>query len=296
MVAGALIEPLLEKLQPRAASFIVTLYGDVVVPRGEVLWMGSLIETCGRAGISENLVRTATSRLVSAGRLEGERIGRRSFYRLAEAVRAEFADASRLLYATHTQPRRWFVLSAPQISTEDARQRRMARMGGDVWLCPDWGVGREATLPSAAMALEVIAPLKVADADVLQAMWDLDDLQVRYSAMIETFAPIEASMAAGDSLSDEAALTCRLLLVHAYRGVLLRDPCLPASLLPGDWRGAEARAFFAALYLRLSPQADGWIGKNLLGYQGSLAARTAETGRRLRGLREQGTVDKNITK
>ncbi|MGE0280356.1 MAG: PaaX family transcriptional regulator C-terminal domain-containing protein [Rhizobiaceae bacterium] len=288
MAVSTLIAPLLEKLQPRAASFIVTIYGDVVVPRGEVLWTGSLIETCERAGISENLVRTATSRLVSAGRLEGERIGRRSFYRLADAVRAEFADASHLLYTTHAQPRRWFVLSQPQISAEHARQRRMARMGGDVWLCPDWGTETEAAIPKAAMTLEVTAPLQVADADLLRAMWDFGDLQARYSALIETFAPTEASIAADASISDEDALICRLLLVHAYRSVLLRDPCLPAPLLPRNWRGAEARTFFGTLYLRLSPQADAWIGKSLVGYDGLLAARTAESDRRLRGLRDNG--------
>ena len=65
------IATLLEDLRLTAASFIVTIYGDVALPRGEVLWMGSLIGVCARVGISENLVRTAVSRLVAAGRLEG---------------------------------------------------------------------------------------------------------------------------------------------------------------------------------------------------------------------------------
>ena len=73
---------LLDGERLRAASFIVTIYGDVVEPRGGLLWMGTLIEVCARAGISETRVRTAVSRLVAAGRLEGTREGRRSFYRL----------------------------------------------------------------------------------------------------------------------------------------------------------------------------------------------------------------------
>ena len=32
----------------------------------------------------------------------------------------------------------------------------------------------------------------------------------------------------------------RTLLIHAYRRVLLRDPQLPAALLPLDWPGAAA--------------------------------------------------------
>ncbi|HEY6919203.1 MAG TPA: PaaX family transcriptional regulator, partial [Tabrizicola sp.] len=34
-----------------AAAFIVTIYGDVVVPRGGVLWTGTLIDLCSRVGI-----------------------------------------------------------------------------------------------------------------------------------------------------------------------------------------------------------------------------------------------------
>lgn len=38
--------------------FIVTLYGDMVEPRGR-LWMGNIVETYVTVGISETLVRTA---------------------------------------------------------------------------------------------------------------------------------------------------------------------------------------------------------------------------------------------
>ena len=44
-------------------------------------------------GIEDGAVRTAVSRLVGAGRLVGERIGRRSFYRLSDPAQAEFAAA-----------------------------------------------------------------------------------------------------------------------------------------------------------------------------------------------------------
>jgi len=56
MMAGVL-----DGLSLRAGSFIVTLYGDVVEPRGGRLWMGNIIETCASMGISETLVRTAVS-------------------------------------------------------------------------------------------------------------------------------------------------------------------------------------------------------------------------------------------
>ena len=40
----------------------------------------------------------------------------------------------------------------------------------------------------------------------------------------------------------------RTLLIHAYRRVLLRDPLLPAALLPLDWPGAAAYALCRDFY------------------------------------------------
>ena len=59
MVAQTVITELLNGQELRAAGFIVTVYGDIVLPRGGILWTGSLIEICNRAGLSESVVRTA---------------------------------------------------------------------------------------------------------------------------------------------------------------------------------------------------------------------------------------------
>ena len=40
----------------------------------------------------------------------------------------------------------------------------------------------------------------------------------------------------------------RTLLIHAYRRALLRDPLLPAALLPLDWPGAAAHALCRDFY------------------------------------------------
>lgn len=272
-----LTEKLMRDLPLTAASFIVTIYGDVVVPRGEVLWIGSLIEVCARVGISENLVRTAVSRLVSAGRLEGERSGRRSFYRLAPAARAEFAEAAKLLYTQQVQPTGWLVCHAPQLTDAEARRHRMARMGGDVWICPDRGQAP----PPAALVLRAAMPRQT---DAMAGFWDLRSLQERYQAMIGRFAPLAADLRAGRVLGVDDALIARLLLVHDYRGVLLRDPCLPATALPEDWHGAEARALFRTLYTDLSHLADPRIGQILEGGDAALPARSPQVRARLTAL------------
>jgi len=65
------------------------------------------------------------------------------------------------------------------------------------------------------------------------------------------FAPI-----AGATFEPAAALGLRLILVLVFRDIALRDPLLPAALLPGDWPGREARRLFAQLYRTLSSGAE----------------------------------------
>ena len=105
---------------PNAAAFIVTVYGDVAEPRGGELWMGSLIEICEAAGLSESLVRTSVSRLVAAGRLQGVKEGRRSYYRLTERAAEEFRVASRVIFGADGPALGLILVHCP--SLDDANQ------------------------------------------------------------------------------------------------------------------------------------------------------------------------------
>ncbi|MEP5624759.1 MAG: PaaX family transcriptional regulator, partial [Hyphomicrobiales bacterium] len=92
------LDQFLDPFPPKAAQLIVSIYGDIVEPRGGVLWMGDLIALCARFGVNESLVRTAVSRLVSRNQLSGERIGRRSYYGLTATARIEFHSAAELFF------------------------------------------------------------------------------------------------------------------------------------------------------------------------------------------------------
>lgn len=274
MVQSGLTERLLQGVSPTAAAYIVTVYGDVVVPRGEELWMGSLIEVCARVGIRENLVRTAVSRLVAAGHLEGERVGRRSFYRLAPAARTEFARAARLLYAPEEQGAApgWRVVHAPGLPEDLLRREGFGRMSGDVWVAPDRGQA----LPGAALVLRAVPE---GDTAALAACWDLEPIRAGYAAMIARFEGLADALPLGGD-----ALIARLLLVHAYRAVLLRDPRLPAEVLPKDWPGHQAGLVFRNLYNALSPAADAGIARLLEGADGPLPEKTPRSEARLAAL------------
>ena len=57
----------------------------------------------------------------------------------------------------------------------------------------------------------------------------------------------------------EEALPLRLLLVHEWRRIALRDPALPDALLPDGWPGRDAAALAARLYAGLVPAAEAWL-------------------------------------
>lgn len=276
MAEDDIIAGILDGLALRSASFIVTIYGDVVVPRGGILWTGTLIEICDRVGINESLVRTAVSRLVATSRLQGERAGRRSYYRLDASARKEFDEAAALLYAPDPPARGWQILHAPGLSEDDARHLRMGHLGGEVYIRPDRGQKP----PPGAVLFHAGDPDRL---DVMACYWDLSALQGRYLDMLLRFERLRLA-AAGGALSDEAALVARLLLVHVYRGVLLRDPRLPQAVLPPGWKGAAARELFQQVYRQLTPAAERHIAGRFEGVDGNLPASTPRSAERLSGL------------
>jgi phenylacetic acid degradation operon negative regulatory protein len=276
-----LITTLLEKVPVRAPAMIVTIYGDIVVPRGGILWMGTLIEICARLGISETLVRTAVSRLVSSGRLVGERHGRRSFYRLADAARAEFDLAARLLSTPLPAPQGWLIHYLPGYPNDEVRSAHLAALGGDFFIRPN-----HSYLPPLPKLTFEAAVTNGGDEfpALAQTMWPLESFAQDYDALIAQFSPLEEAIGAGRNIASSDAVTARLLLVHAYRNILLRDPLLPADCLPVNWHGGEARDLFTRLYLALSPQADAFVGEIFQGLNAKLPESTPETASRLRSL------------
>lgn len=276
------IADLLQGLPLRAGGFIVTLYGDVVVPRGGAVWIGNIIDTCAAVGISETLVRTAVSRLVAAGRLEGRRAGRRSFYRLTEAARTEFDAADRAIYGPESAPG-WLFVFVPETlgDTTMAQLERagFARLKPQLAIGPDRIPAPEGALTFSARPEAGLAALP----DFAAGAWDLAVHAQAYRAFIARFSALATAPVPSGAL----ALSLRLLLVHFYRQALLRDPRLPADALPADWPGHAARRLFARAYCALSEAADSHVGAAFQAENGALARQSATTATRLSLLEER---------
>lgn len=278
---AVLLQSILNESPLKAAGFIVTIYGDVVEPRGGAVWTGNLVQICAEVGISETLVRTAVSRLVAAGQLSGEREGRRSFYRLAEPSRMEFAAAARLLFGP-PEAADWHFVHLTGARPDEAMQ--VLERAGHARLGPRLAVGARA-LPPLKQSAVVFRAEVVSGDDNLGAFagdyWNLEHHAEAYRGFLSRFGRLGDLLSGGLRLSPANSLVARLLLVHQFRLVVLRDPRLPQAALPADWPGEEARALFARLYLRLSPEADLHVGRNFMTADGPLPEASQATLRRL---------------
>jgi phenylacetic acid degradation operon negative regulatory protein len=275
------LDALLAAFPLSAGAFVVTLYGDVVAPRGGEVAMGTLVETCALVGIAESRARTAVSRLVAADRIEGTKLGRRSFYRLTPTAAEEFARASKLIYAPPEPPplRGWHLILLPDGAEREERARYLARLRfgfapPGIALAPDRGqpLPRLPGLRFEARTEDDLAAL-VAEA------WPLADLAAAMRRFLDAFGGVEDVR-----LAPADALGLRLLLVHVFREIALRDPLLPEALLPGGWPGPATRSLFARLYRTLSPAAEAAVEAGFSGREGALRADGAVLRQRLRRL------------
>jgi len=283
VAADALIAAFAARRPLRAASFIVTIYGDAVVPRGGLVWLGSVIEVCALVGISETLVRTAVSRLVAAEHLLGLRRGRRSYYRLTAESLTTFQQAAGVIYAVRrpSSLEGWQLLALTDGPPDEAARRALGEAGFGL-IAP--GLAAR-PMPCAAAGATKLPPgltfeatlAPESDRNILHrqvaAAWELESLAAAYRVFLDRYRPLAAALASGAGWSRrKLALASRLLLVHDYRHLVLADPSLPVELLPSDWKGIEASRLFASLYAALSATAEPVLDETLVDDDGPLQA------------------------
>ncbi|QDL91934.1 PaaX family transcriptional regulator [Paroceanicella profunda] len=272
---------ILETFPVSAGAFIVTLYGDVVAPRGGELWMGNIVEACRAVQISESRVRTAVSRLVASERIAGEKHGRKSYYRLTEAANREFTHAARLIYSRpRAEPLRgWHLVALPQGAGREALVHKLSRLRfgmaqPHLAILPDRG---EPLPPLGAIHFRATTTDDLTE--LARSAWQLDALAGRIDRFVEGFSPLE-----GCSFPPAEALGLRLLLVHIFRDIALSDPALPLGMLPDTWQSPAARALFARLYLALTPDADAAVAASFVDRNGTLTADPTRIARRIADL------------
>lgn len=247
----------------RTGSLIITFYGDAVLPRGGSIWLGTLLAFLEMLDIDGGVARTAMSRLASDGWLDREKAGRKSFYRLAASGRERFQSAVEHVY--NPRPSDWegrfeLVLIGNGADREVSRAALSEAGFGNpmpgVWVAPS-GVAVP-SVAAGAIRLEVSADNEMGQR-LIGESWSLPKIADSYRDFLKTFEPLEAWFAGADALPPADAMLARILLIHQYRRVLLRDPLLPAALLPADWPAEEVRTLCGRIYRALLPAAEQWL-------------------------------------
>jgi phenylacetic acid degradation operon negative regulatory protein len=250
-----------------ANSMLVTLYGDVVAPRPQALWLGSLIRLAAPFGINDRLVRTSAFRLAADDWLTATRIGRRSYYALSEAGLLRVLHAGKRIYAGEAPAwdGRWTLALVRGEARATIRQRLKRELlwegfgaiAPGVFAHPNADLTSLREIVRAARAQDYVAVMEARSLEAfsltpLQALmhqtFRLHDVAAAWQALVRRFSPLVDESAI---LPPADAFFVRTLLVHEYRRVLLRDPNLPEVLLPQDWPGRTAREMCRTMYQAL---------------------------------------------
>ncbi len=260
---AALLDQFHRKPPVRAWSLIVTLYGDAIVPRGGSLWLGSLTGIMALFRIDAGHVRTAMSRLTADGWLERVKTGRNSYYLLSRRGQGSFMEATRRIYFAHEPDfdgKLRIALLGSAVG-DRARLRGVLEKVGFAALSPTAFIAW--TAPPSMREMKGLFLLNAevgAEACALaDAAWKLAPIAQGYRAFIDRFTPLEATLDKGETLSAGDALVARTLLIHEFRRIVLRDPGLPAALLPAGWPGSAARTLTARIYRQIVGHAEVYL-------------------------------------
>lgn len=296
-----LIDHFRQRTPLRSGSLIVTIFGDCIAPRGGSVWLGNLINILAPLGISGRVVRTAVYRLVQQGILNNEQVGRRSYYTLTDYGRQTFHEATHRIYASSQDSWDgiWYLLITTNLSSEqritlrkDLEWLGFRGLGSDLLVHPridEATLGRH--LQTFAYSDKIVhmrgqlpSPANDHVLDLVSTTWQLPQLESAYQQFIALFEPVLAGVREAHRLPAADAFYLRMFLLHEYRKVLLRDPSLPAELLPADWHGHAAFELTKEIYQSVTPRSETFVDQTLENKEGRLPPADAQFFKRFGGL------------
>ncbi len=223
-------------------SLIVSHFGARVHFGEQFFSQTQLREVLSPIGVKDSAIRVALLRLVNDGWLLREKRGRERFYEFTPAALKTSQSAAKQIFLP-TQPadcEYWqFALinpAQPTLSAVEQLQLGFGKLGelGLLRAVYDW---REPC--DARLIVSELTPLSSGLTPTLaKQIWTLDRLYTDYQWFTDLFSAFHVL---------DINPSYRLLLIHEYRRIVLRDPILPASIL-GSWPGEEARALVRSLY------------------------------------------------
>lgn len=263
-------------------SLIISFYGDYLWTCGGGIWLGSLINLMETLGFNQRVVRSSVYRLHKDEWLTVSKEGRKSYYYLEPERYNEMLGANKKIYHSVNPEwnNRWNLIHTDLGPTHSnkAKVRFLQHKGFGLFdkdffiqpdlqqLTPEMKQQIITKVPSAKIFQQ--AELFANDADTLRNMvsqaWDLKRIHAEYQDFHSLFEPISLVLDKMDSreISQADAFKLRLLVIHFYRRIIVRDPDLPAVLLPEDWLRKKAEQVAISIYQKVHSQAMTYLMEN----------------------------------
>ncbi|MCW3492623.1 PaaX family transcriptional regulator C-terminal domain-containing protein [Microbacterium sp. SSM24] len=259
--------------QPDAglAPLIVSLFALYARPEGNWLSISAVVALMADLGVDAQAVRSAIWRLKRRGILLSERRARAAGYSLATSTLEIISEGDVRIFerARATVDDGWVlaVFSVP----ESERQRRheirveLTRLGfgtvsPGVWIAPATLVS-EADHSLTRRGLSSYVDLFIGSyaksgslRGSVDTWWDLDELRELYGDFLSAYRPARRRMSAR-AFTPREAFEIYVPLLTDWRRLPYRDPGLPLSLLPPNWKGEIASELFVEMNTTLRPLA-----------------------------------------
>lgn len=260
-------------------SLIISLYGDALSHRGGEIWLGSLSTLLEALGFGDRFVRTSVFRLQKEGWLDVVKLGRRSYYRVTEQGMRQFRHAESKIYLRE-QPDwdgKWELLLLEN-AEKDQRARLKKELGwlgfgqiaNNLMAAPTHSQTDVPTLLGELNAGEQVIyfradyPYNRSEQTLRQMVancWSLNEVAGYYHEFIVSFRPLMVLLreASYELLTPLRGFQIKLLLIHFFRRVVLKDPLLPDALLPAQWEGQIARNLCINIYQQVDHAATEYV-------------------------------------
>jgi phenylacetic acid degradation operon negative regulatory protein len=254
-------------MQARSALF--DLYGDHLRTRGGYAPVAALVRLLAVLDIAPPAVRTAVSRMVRQGWLAPVTTDAGRGYQLTDRATRRLDEAATRIYRLRP-PKAWdgqwsvaLLSHTPERTRRERLQRALEYLGyrqvhADGWIAPRPAPELESVTAAEGVAVtHFVGRLDGDECELVDRLWQPRQLAGAYRDWLEQAHTLVS--AAGPDPAGPAAFAVRSRLVHEWRKFLFRDPGLPSELLPGDWPGRDAAAYFDAESRRLLPAASAYV-------------------------------------
>jgi phenylacetic acid degradation operon negative regulatory protein len=255
----------------RLAQFIITIFGLYARAEGNWLSVASVVELMADLGMEGQAVRSSVSRLKRRGVLHGERRAGVAGYTLDTPTLQVLAEGDvRIFERTRASVEDGWIVVVFNVP-EAERQKRHAlrssltRLGfgtaaPGVWVAPgNLAAETSQTLERQELSayVDIFAGHHFAYGDLaakVRTWWDLVELTSLYEDFLGRYRPILERTSA-EGTTPREAFQIYVPMLTLWRRLPYRDPGLPLSLLPPEWKGMTAGALFDELNDVLRPLA-----------------------------------------